>query len=46
MVCSFLIDGKEVFAIGKRGNERFAFIGTTNPIVRYLSRSIIEHLEE
>lgn len=46
MVCGFLIDGKEIFAIGTRGNERFAFIGTTNPLVRYLSRSIIEQLEE
>ncbi len=45
MVCGFLIDGKEIFAIGTRGNERFAFIGTTNPLVRYLSRSIIEQLE-
>jgi sugar-specific transcriptional regulator TrmB len=46
MVCAFLIDGKEMFAIGTRGNERFAFIGTTNPLVRYLSRSIVERLEE
>ncbi|MBN1195354.1 MAG: TrmB family transcriptional regulator [Methanomicrobiaceae archaeon] len=46
MVCSFFLDEKEIFVIGNRGNERFAFIGTTTPLVRYLSRSIIEHLEE
>lgn len=45
MACVFFIDGNEIFAIGSRGTERFAFIGTTTPLVRYLSRSILEHLE-
>lgn len=46
MVCAILIDGKEIFAIGTRGSDRFAFVGTGNPLNRYLSRSIIERLEE